>query len=216
MIWWMRQRLEGVADQLGLPIADIGWDRLAELQTLWLRYGRAMSLIGAGAEAELVPHVVDALATVACATRGRALTSDVAWIDVGSGGGLPGLVVAALTPCRLTLVEPRQKRAGFLALASRAIGRDVAISRGRIEGSTWNENGLSREISAEYHVASSRAAFPVGVWITLGEKLVIDGGEVIAHLRIAGQPPRKSAISRIVDAGRARICAYSAIGLREK
>ena len=36
------------------------------------------------------------------------------WLDVGSGAGLPGMVLAILLPDRVTLVEPRRLRAEFL------------------------------------------------------------------------------------------------------
>jgi 16S rRNA (guanine527-N7)-methyltransferase len=54
-------------------------------------------------------------------------------IDVGSGNGSPGLVLALLRPdLEVTLLEPRQKRWAFLREAARAAGRpDVAVRRDR-------------------------------------------------------------------------------------
>jgi 16S rRNA G527 N7-methylase RsmG len=54
-------------------------------------------------------------------------------LDVGSGNGSPGLVLAALRPdIPATLLEPRQKRWGFLREAARAVGRpDVDVRRSR-------------------------------------------------------------------------------------
>lgn len=43
-------------------------------------------------------------------------------LDVGSGAGLPGLVLALMTNLHCTLVEPRRLRANFLAKASKALG----------------------------------------------------------------------------------------------
>jgi 16S rRNA (guanine527-N7)-methyltransferase len=42
-------------------------------------------------------------------------------IDIGSGAGFPGLVLAAATRAEFTLVEPRRKRAGFLDVAALAM-----------------------------------------------------------------------------------------------
>lgn len=39
------------------------------------------------------------------------------WIDLGSGAGFPGLVIGLLAPCRVTLVESRNLRIGFLERA---------------------------------------------------------------------------------------------------
>jgi 16S rRNA (guanine527-N7)-methyltransferase len=54
-------------------------------------------------------------------------------IDVGSGNGSPGLVLALLRPdLQATLLEPRQKRWAFLREAARAAGRpDVHVLRAR-------------------------------------------------------------------------------------
>ncbi|WP_446653334.1 16S rRNA (guanine(527)-N(7))-methyltransferase RsmG [Blastomonas sp.] len=53
---------------------------------------------------------------------------DEYWVDLGSGAGFPGLVVALLAPCRVTLVESRALRIGYL---DRAIDRFGL--RGRVE-----------------------------------------------------------------------------------
>lgn len=45
-----------------------------------------------------------------------------AWVDIGSGAGFPGIVVAALIERPVVLVEPRGKRATFLADAARDLG----------------------------------------------------------------------------------------------
>ena len=44
------------------------------------------------------------------------------WIDVGSGAGLPGIVVGILTGRRVTLVEPRRLRVEFLAECCKTLG----------------------------------------------------------------------------------------------
>jgi len=46
-----------------------------------------------------------------------------AWVDVGSGAGFPGLVLACCFPeARFTLVEPQKRRAGFLELQLHQLG----------------------------------------------------------------------------------------------
>lgn len=44
------------------------------------------------------------------------------WLDVGSGGGLPGMVVAILRADLMVLVEPRRKRAEFLTCVAAELG----------------------------------------------------------------------------------------------
>jgi len=57
-------------------------------------------------------------------------------LDVGSGNGSPGLVLALLDPRRpVTLLEPRARRWAFLREAARAAGRgDVRVLRERHDG----------------------------------------------------------------------------------
>jgi len=57
------------------------------------------------------------------------------WIDIGSGAGFPGFVVAALSKRAVYLVEPRRRRAEFLVEAVERLGlRDrVTIVRDRIQ-----------------------------------------------------------------------------------
>jgi 16S rRNA (guanine527-N7)-methyltransferase len=53
-------------------------------------------------------------------------------LDVGSGNGSPGLVLAALrADVRATLLEPRMRRWAFLREASRAMGLEVDVRRQR-------------------------------------------------------------------------------------
>jgi 16S rRNA (guanine527-N7)-methyltransferase len=52
---------------------------------------------------------------------------DDAWVDVGTGAGFPGLVLACCFPyARFTLVEPQKRRAGFLELQVHQLGVDNA------------------------------------------------------------------------------------------
>ena len=75
-------------------------------------------------------HVVDSLQLV-----GLAGTNPSSWIDIGTGGGFPGLVVAIVLPARMTLVEPRRRRADFLSLcvARLGLGDRVSVQATKVE-----------------------------------------------------------------------------------
>ena len=53
-------------------------------------------------------HIVDSAQLIPLTTR------DGRWLDIGSGAGLPGIVVSILRDAPITLVEPRQRRCDFL------------------------------------------------------------------------------------------------------
>lgn len=58
------------------------------------------------------------------------------WLDVGSGAGFPGLVVAALVPTsvHVTMVEPRRRRADFLRRTAEALKLSrVTVQQMRVE-----------------------------------------------------------------------------------
>lgn len=60
------------------------------------------------------------------------------WLDIGSGGGLPGIVLALLTDRPFILCEPRRLRAEFLQRAVEALGLSdrVSIAASKVEALT--------------------------------------------------------------------------------
>ncbi len=71
-------------------------------------------------------HIVDSAQLVP-------LLGDGPILDVGSGAGFPGLVIAILTRRPLILVEPRRKRADFLASTASDLRLTVEVRRCRVE-----------------------------------------------------------------------------------
>ena len=73
-------------------------------------------------------HVLDSLRLLALIPAGTMRA-----IDLGSGAGLPGLVLAAASGIHFDLVEADRRKAAFLMEAKRATGAPVAIHCARIE-----------------------------------------------------------------------------------
>ncbi|MBX3128318.1 MAG: class I SAM-dependent methyltransferase [Polyangiaceae bacterium] len=89
--------------------------------------------------------------------------SEGSWVDVGAGGGAPGLALAMLRPTlELTLVESRAKRVAFL----RTSGADLGLENVRVLRSR-SEQLLARS----FDVAVSRAALPPVQWLAEGTRL---------------------------------------------
>jgi 16S rRNA (guanine527-N7)-methyltransferase len=102
-------------------------DGLARYLDLLAAWSARVNLTGARTPADRVALLVaPVLPAVPLPAPGRL-------IDVGSGNGSPGLVLALLRPdLQVTLLEPRQKRWAFLREAARAGGRpDVEVRRER-------------------------------------------------------------------------------------
>lgn len=101
-----------------------GLERYLDLLAAW---SPRVNLTGAGTATERVTLLVGAVLPAAeLARRGRL-------VDVGSGNGSPGLVLALLRPeLDVTLLEPRRRRWAFLREACRAAGRpDITVLRQR-------------------------------------------------------------------------------------
>jgi len=103
---------------------------LARYLDLVAAWNPRVNLTGARTPAERVAILVAPVAPVAIGVEPGLV------LDVGSGNGSPGLVLAALRhDLPVTLLEPRQKRWAFLREAVRAVGRpDVVVLRVRHDG----------------------------------------------------------------------------------
>jgi 16S rRNA (guanine527-N7)-methyltransferase len=101
-------------------------------------------------------------------------------IDVGSGAGLPGLVLAIARPdLTVTLVEPLARRTGFLIEAVQRLGltRDVRVFRGRAEEAAAGSR--DREpLSAD--IVTARAVAPLDRLASWCLPLVAPGGRLVA------------------------------------
>lgn len=113
---------------LALGLAPEAGAALARYLDLLAAWSTRVNLTAAGSAAERVALLVAAVAPAAPLPPPSAHL-----IDVGSGNGSPGLVLALLRPdLRVTLLEPRLKRWAFLREAARAAGRpELEVRRER-------------------------------------------------------------------------------------
>jgi 16S rRNA (guanine527-N7)-methyltransferase len=101
--------------------ADLA-ERLATYGAMLLDANRKVNLTGAKDAEALVPHLLDALTLAGDVTESL--------VDVGSGGGLPGIPLALATGARLVMIEPIAKKAAFLERALAELGLDgLALSQ---------------------------------------------------------------------------------------
>lgn len=95
-------------------------------------------------------HILDSAQLLSFMVNGRA---DTKWLDLGSGAGFPGLIVALLTDFEVTLVESRARRIEYLQRAVEML--DIG---GRV---TVAGMPLERMKTAPFSVISARAFAPL-------------------------------------------------------
>lgn len=99
-------------------------------------------------------HIADSAQLVALAP-----SSAQTWLDLGSGAGFPGLVIAIMlhgtAEARVTLVESDRRKSAFLAEVARQTGISVEIHTARIE------QIATQGILAPVDVVSARALAPL-------------------------------------------------------
>lgn len=108
-----------------------------------------------------------------CAMLAEAIPVNASVADLGSGAGLPGLVLAIARPdLRLTLVEPLERRTTFLheAVAELGLG-EVEVLRGRAD---------SLHGQRLFDVVTSRALAPLGRLLAWSMPLVAPDGVLLA------------------------------------
>jgi 16S rRNA (guanine527-N7)-methyltransferase len=161
----MLASLAELAERFGEPLGAERADRLAAYVELLLEWNRAINLTGAGTPAEVIEeHLPDAFALARLAGSAPDL------LDVGSGGGLPGVPFGILRPeVRLTLSEPRAKRRAFLAQVVHRLGVVATLVPNRAEAMA----------PGRFSLAVARAVLPPDEWLAIGGRLVNPEGRVV-------------------------------------
>lgn len=111
--------------------------------------------------------------------------ADGTWLDIGTGAGFPGLVVAILSDCPIILAEPRRRRSEFLAFVSEQ------LKLGNVDVHSVRVQSLMRPVTfiSARAVASLSALFAAAEACTRSETMWIlprgknAGAEVIAAQR---------------------------------
>ncbi|WP_407937850.1 16S rRNA (guanine(527)-N(7))-methyltransferase RsmG [Micromonospora viridifaciens] len=115
-----------------------------------------------------------------CAAMAERIPADASLLDVGSGAGLPGLVLAIARPdLTVTLVEPLARRTAFLVEAVQQLGltATVRVFRGRAEEAAAGTRDRA-PLSADIVTARAVAALDrLAAWCL---PLVAPGGRLVA------------------------------------
>ena len=171
--------LQQGAGTLGLALTGVQVDQLLDYLELLQKWGKVYNLTAVRDPAEMLTHhLLDSLAVIAPLRRHLAQirkTTGVRLLDVGSGAGLPGVVVAVCCPeLAVSCVDTVGKKAAFVQQV--AVGLKLPNLRGihaRVENLTEHYDVVVARAFAslvDFTRLSTSALAPDGVWMAMKGK----------------------------------------------
>lgn len=125
-------------------------------------------------------HIIDAAQLVRHEARPRG-----SWVDIGSGAGVPGIVIACLVEGPVTLVEPRRLRVEFLTQAIRRLNLNSVVIRNRAE-----------RVSGKFDMITGRAVASLTNFLKLSHHLSTEKSRWVL-------PKGRNALAELDEAERA-------------
>lgn len=131
-------------------------DRIERLAAALATWGGRMNLTAEPEEpSEIAFHIIDSLAPLILASRDDGafligtFSAGKRALDLGSGAGFPGLVLAAASEAHFTLAESRRKRASFLTVT----GSEMGLQNITVEAAHVNVS----QVEPAFDVVTARA-----------------------------------------------------------
>ncbi|MFM0013041.1 16S rRNA (guanine(527)-N(7))-methyltransferase RsmG [Paraburkholderia sediminicola] len=160
--------------ELGLDLSGAQLGKLLDYVALLSKWNAVYNLTAIRDPRQmLIQHILDSLSIVPhLATRGASSV-----LDVGSGGGLPGIVLAIVLPeWTVTVNDIVHKKTAFQAQAKAELGlANLSVVTGRVE--TLQPGA---EVPAKFDVIVSRALAELADFVTLARHLVAEQGAIWA------------------------------------
>jgi 16S rRNA (guanine527-N7)-methyltransferase len=152
--------------QLGLDDAQTG--KLMDYLSLLAKWNAVYNLTAVRDPAQMVTqHLLDSLAAVPAFSQATNV------LDVGAGGGLPGIVLAIARPdVQVSMIDTVHKKTAFLTQAKGELGlRNVTVYTARVE---------QLKVAAPFDVITSRAFAELKDFVNWSGHLLAPGGQFIA------------------------------------
>lgn len=173
-------------------------ERLRAYHALLLRWTERINLIAPSTRPDAwTRHIADS-AQLWDHGPGEATT----WVDLGSGGGLPGVVVAIIAAAerpelRVTLIESDRRKAAFLQHAVAELGLRATVLPRRVEDAAIPPQD----------VISARALAPLGHLLALARPFLHDRSTMLF-------PKGRTALSELTEAERSWHIRYEIVPSR--
>ena len=173
-----RDALQRGLDALGLSLSDEARNAIDGHARLLLAWTGSINLTAIREPAAVaVAHVIDSLSALVM-LRDRGVDR---FVDLGSGGGYPGLTLAAALPAtRALLVEPIGKKARFLETVIAATGLSGIAEAAAVRAETLAGDARHR---GRWPAVTARAVGGLAELIELAFPLLAPGGVLVAWKR---------------------------------
>lgn len=183
--------IERLAEVSGRPVPRETFDQLHRYAAILRDEAEQQNLVSRSTLDQLWErHILDSAQLVRFEPHESA-----SWVDMGSGAGLPGVVIGALVSGPVLLVEPRRLRAEFLerAIADLGLGPRVLVAAAKVE-----------KVTGQFDVITARALAPL-------DKLLGISTHLSTRKSLWVLPKGRSAQSELADARRNWQCEASSV-----
>jgi 16S rRNA (guanine527-N7)-methyltransferase len=163
---------EGIA-AMRLDVSPAQQDKLMDYLALMFKWNAVYNLTSLRDPMQMVTHhLLDSLAAVPAFAGARNV------LDVGSGGGLPGIVLAIVRPdMKVSMIDTVHKKTAFLTQVKAELGLgNVTVYTARVE---------QLQVSDKFDVITSRAFADLSDFVNWSSHLLADSGRYIALKGVA-------------------------------
>ncbi|MFC7288844.1 16S rRNA (guanine(527)-N(7))-methyltransferase RsmG [Herminiimonas glaciei] len=168
--------IQGARD-LSLNLSEAQINKLIDYLALMAKWNSVYNLTAVRDPVQMVTqHLLDSLAAVSAFSNAKNV------LDVGAGGGLPGIVLAiwaaeAHPEMRISMIDTVHKKTAFLTQVKAELGlANVSVHTARVE--QW-------QAPQKFDVITSRAFADLSDFVNWSEHLLADGGQYIALKGVA-------------------------------
>lgn len=168
----LRAALSAAAAQLPVPFDADVLEKLLDYLSLLHKWNGVYNLTAVRDPSQmLTQHLLDCMAVLPAYRQAKRV------LDVGSGGGLPGLVIAiwaqhAAPDMQVHLIDTVHKKTAFLTQVKAELGlRNVTVHTGRVE---------QLDLTEKFDVVTSRAFADLSDFVQWSGHLLAPGGQLIA------------------------------------
>jgi 16S rRNA (guanine527-N7)-methyltransferase len=162
------QRIAALVSQLGLVADEHQLQQLQSYLSLLQRWNKTYNLTALRDPAQMFTHhLADCLAVLAPLQRVVDGRQGLKLLDVGSGGGLPGVLIAVLCPgLQVSCVDTVGKKAAFIRQVGAELGlRNLRAEHARVE-----------QLPGPYDLVTSRAFATLADFVALTRDLLTPDG----------------------------------------